>query len=1007
MKSIVVRAGAAVIVILATMSCENHSPTQVATLSTDARTTIVDAAHGGHAGFYFLAPISKTATAAGSFDAGVEPVVEICALGTSGACANTVATYSMTSGPGAETVRRDVEEELYIVNWATGGMALDPAKTYRISVRLWALTLGFADVDVVAKASELSRVNPALYVGVLNGSTLPIKFRIEESALWAELPALTLDRTSAPPGALLTLNGYDRGATPMNEFALVIGNRPTILRAGGETGFGGSVPLFLHDGWPLPPAERQDIVLLRNGLPVAGAKSALQVSPLLDAPGAGQQSLIALNSIANSFAQLGSGLAPVVSVEQGYFLATIGGLAQLINGPQSSFASTLSEIAADPKSLRLVDALLNSSGSLTALQQLALWLQQVSLTTSASTLNSVRAQPASGSDAPGIVPSRPSDAKFLGRYLAPNVLAAQSPSIPCPVSPTPTPTASVSDLDLARKMQLYEVIKLFSETVIAGTNSGFSLIIGNTAGLLSMAVQNVPLAAILGAILQVSDFVANKIIVGLMPAQLSTFDVSLASAQIQTGALTNATVRVVAQNDAPSFGILDIIGTVMAPFGAVNSSEAQLMRDGFAQAANWFLGLLQSLLGPYNAANPGLAIDVNITCIPLLTWEATVTDPRLVERKSQTPSIIDGDLVEVNWRASQTNTGVGRIYAQPSLSASAILISPPGGIVYAWGAFGDDIFSSNVVTVQVGGVNVTVTPGTANVLTSGTQQFAALVTGTTNTAVTWSTDDPGGAVTTSGLYTAGNTPGLFAVTATSAADPSKQGSAVVQVNAGTAGTVRLNGVNGSVNAMVSMKTSSTNTVICEDYKLLANGSASASTSCNATGQAGNAMSGSATGSGSVSTSGGTGSNASMTVTFIGSDDMTATSSPAQAPSNYTTAISSQAWGVAFTVTGSAHYTITGHIAETADSASNQEFGYVQVRLAGPNGELQRAETGAQAIGHPTHLPPASINWSGQLTPGLYFLSINTYPSAIGGFGVGAQTTSNAKTSFIVTLTTTP
>ena len=74
---------------------------------------------------------------------------------------------------------------------------------------------------------------------------------------------------------------------------------------------------------------------------------------------------------------------------------------------------------------------------------------------------------------------------------------------------------------------------------------------------------------------------------------------------------------------------------------------------------------------------------------------------------------------------------------------------------------------------------VSISPTTASLAAGGAQQFTATVTGTSNTAVTWSTT--GGTITTAGLYTAPNTAGTYTVTATSVADTTKSASATVTV----------------------------------------------------------------------------------------------------------------------------------------------------------------------------------------------------------------------------------
>jgi len=101
--------------------------------------------------------------------------------------------------------------------------------------------------------------------------------------------------------------------------------------------------------------------------------------------------------------------------------------------------------------------------------------------------------------------------------------------------------------------------------------------------------------------------------------------------------------------------------------------------------------------------------------------------------------------------------------------------------------------ASGAATVYVGAgspVVVTVSPSSASVVVGKTQQFAAQVTGTSNTAVTWSVGGIGcsgascGTITQNGLYTAPSTqptPSSVTVTATSQADSTRSGSATVTI----------------------------------------------------------------------------------------------------------------------------------------------------------------------------------------------------------------------------------
>jgi hypothetical protein len=88
--------------------------------------------------------------------------------------------------------------------------------------------------------------------------------------------------------------------------------------------------------------------------------------------------------------------------------------------------------------------------------------------------------------------------------------------------------------------------------------------------------------------------------------------------------------------------------------------------------------------------------------------------------------------------------------------------------------------SPTPVSIQLNQTAATMAAGT-------TQRFTASVTGTSNTAVTWSVDSIGGGnasdgtISASGLYTAPNATGTHVVTATSMADATKSASAKVTV----------------------------------------------------------------------------------------------------------------------------------------------------------------------------------------------------------------------------------
>jgi fibronectin type 3 domain-containing protein len=115
---------------------------------------------------------------------------------------------------------------------------------------------------------------------------------------------------------------------------------------------------------------------------------------------------------------------------------------------------------------------------------------------------------------------------------------------------------------------------------------------------------------------------------------------------------------------------------------------------------------------------------------------------------------------------------------------------------------------------------ITINPTSVSLPTGGNQQFTATVTGTTNTAVTWS--GTGGTISTSGLYTAPNTPGTYTLTATSVADSTKSASATVTVSA-------------PVNVTISPTSTSVQTGTTQQFTATVTGSSNTSVTWSATG----------------------------------------------------------------------------------------------------------------------------------------------------------------------------
>ena len=150
----------------------------------DPRLVIADAARDYKRGFYWLPPMVRQPDVAGTFDATLSPTVEICELD-EGACETVIATYNSTTGPGGEQVGVDAPGQKYHVNWHTDEFGLSYTSTYRVSVRAGIndALLGYMDVQPAANGSGLRNLDNNEFMGLVDGRTLPIKFRIETGVI--------------------------------------------------------------------------------------------------------------------------------------------------------------------------------------------------------------------------------------------------------------------------------------------------------------------------------------------------------------------------------------------------------------------------------------------------------------------------------------------------------------------------------------------------------------------------------------------------------------------------------------------------------------------------------------------------------------------------------------------------------------------------------------------------------------------------------------------------------
>jgi len=146
---------------------------------------------GGNPDFFFLPPIVPNPSGSANFDAAefnpeLLPVVNVCQL-SGNPSLGPVSCGTIVFGP--VTAQAAVADQHYQVNWHTDqsnlGAGLNVNAFYRIQVFVseGGTRLGFADVDPVSSGKELKNLQTGDVFGLVDGRTLPIKFRIEESAL--------------------------------------------------------------------------------------------------------------------------------------------------------------------------------------------------------------------------------------------------------------------------------------------------------------------------------------------------------------------------------------------------------------------------------------------------------------------------------------------------------------------------------------------------------------------------------------------------------------------------------------------------------------------------------------------------------------------------------------------------------------------------------------------------------------------------------------------------------
>ncbi len=189
-----------------------------------------------------------------------------------------------------------------------------------------------------------------------------------------------------------------------------------------------------------------------------------------------------------------------------------------------------------------------------------------------------------------------------------------------------------------------------------------------------------------------------------------------------------------------------------------------------------------------SVADPSKSASMSLTLVPATPAAVTISPQAVTLGPGQTQQFVatvaNAPDQGVTWTISPS--GVGSInqftglYTAPTNFTSTQTVTVKATSNY------DPTKSASAVITLTPSVAVTVKPLVAMVSASQTEQFTATVVGSTNTAVTWSINPPVGDISSTGLYTAPpaiSVQTVVTVIATSVADPSKSGTATINLNA--------------------------------------------------------------------------------------------------------------------------------------------------------------------------------------------------------------------------------
>ncbi len=470
---------------------------------------------------------------------------------------------------------------------------------------------------------------------------------------------LSVAPAHAAPGVTLTISGTTVDTSALASYRLIIGGQQTLLLTDTLGRVFGIAPAFFKDStatWPSPSVAPLDIELFKDTVLVGRGVGIFTSDSLIQVPGSTLKLVNNTIATVESYKSILAALPTEPGIQEQLTFAMTAALDSLMYGQgDSSLTALLTDMQGNnPEALALLDAIYAADGSSARSQEIADAMAAI-----AASLNS-------------------------GALRRGQVIPA--------------------DVRLAAQMQLSSLLKLFGDSFIHDASSTASNIAFGTswvtfAGFIPGAQVISVFSSVMSTMLSMVDLIFNKIMVASMPTVIDSFTITLAIDTISVGDTTVSSLKVYARNSPPQITLQDLLSQFQGIMGLFTLGASNTLLQQLEGTLNYLLGQLNNALQAYATANPDFSyapIFFDIAGVPVIHWEAEITDPRLLKLNKQTPRIAVIDSL-LEWR-STGDPGSASVTISPSFSEDATLIPIPSFLGFVGSSFGVLSDSSAVVS---------------------------------------------------------------------------------------------------------------------------------------------------------------------------------------------------------------------------------------------------------------------------------------------------------------------